>query len=217
MVRTLRVNEIFHSIQGESTRAGRRCAFVRLSGCNLSCSWCDTRYALEEEGRELPLDMIVEAVRPFAADLVGITGGEPLLQAATPELALSLVKEGYEVIVETNGSMDISPLPFPVARIMDLKTPSSGMADHNRLANLTLLRRGDEVKFVIADRADYEWARSMADGAFYPGELVETLFSPAQGRIEPRELAEWLLADRLDARLNLQLHRWIWPEAERGV
>ncbi len=217
MTRTLRVNEIFHSIQGESTRAGERCVFVRLSGCNLSCAWCDTRYALEERGRELTLDMIVEALRPYAAPLAAITGGEPLLQAATPELALLLLREGYQVQVETNGSLDISVLPYPVARIMDLKTPSSGMADKNRWANLALLRQNDEVKFVIADRMDYEWAKAAVGGNDYPAAIVTSLFSPAAGRLEAGELAAWILADRLDVRLNLQQHRYVWPDVERGV
>lgn len=216
-MKTLVVNEIFHSLQGESTRAGRRCVFIRLAGCNLSCAWCDTRYAMEESGRELALDMVVEAVRPFRSQLVEITGGEPLMQAATPELAAMLAREGYEVLVETNGSLDISVLPYPVSRIMDLKTPSSGMADRNRWANLAHLRRGDEVKFVIADREDYDWAKGTATNPDFPGDTVAVLFSPAQDRLDLRDLAEWMLADRLDARLNLQLHRVIWPEVERGV
>ena len=162
MDQTLRVSEIFHSLQGESSRAGRPCAFVRLAGCNLDCAWCDTGYAREDgAGRELPLALIVEALRAFQTGLAEITGGEPLLQAATPELAARLAGEGYEVLVETNGSLDISRIPYPAARIMDLKTPSSGMCARNRLENLAYLRRGDEVKFVIADREDYEWTRAM--------------------------------------------------------
>ena len=217
MMPTLRVNEIFHSLQGESTRAGRRCVFVRLSGCNLACSWCDTRYALEEKGRELSLDMILEAIRPFAADLVEITGGEPLLQAAVPDLAARLVREGCEVLVETNGSLDISVLPYPVSRIVDLKAPSSGMSGEIRWANLANLRRGDEVKFVIADAGDYEWARGVIADAGYPAATVTTLFSPAYGRFDPMTLAEWMLRDRINARFNLQVHRAIWPDAGRGV
>ena len=217
MTATLRVNEIFHSLQGESTRAGRRCVFIRLGGCNLSCSWCDTRYALEEEGRDLALDMILEAVRPYGVDLVEITGGEPLLQSATPDLAVGLAREGYEVLVETNGSLDISVLPYPVSRIMDLKTPSSGMSGKNRFANFAHLRQGDEIKFVIADAYDYGWAKEIVSGAGYPGKTAATLFSPVQGKLEPRELAGWMLRDRIDARLNLQIHRFVWPNEERGV
>lgn len=214
---TLQVCEIFHSLQGESTRAGKPCAFIRLAGCNLSCSWCDTKYSQEERGRELPLGMIIETVRPYKAPLAEITGGEPLLQKATPALAAMLADEGYEVLVETNGSVDISLLPYPVARIMDLKPPSSGMAMHNRMANLVHLRRGDEVKIVIADRMDYEWAATIITGAEYPGKTVETLLSPAQGRVAAAELAGWMLADKLPARMNLQLHKYIWPDIDRGV
>ncbi len=217
MVKTLRVNEIFCSIQGESTHAGKRCAFIRLNGCNLSCSWCDTRYALDESGRELSLDMIIEAVRPYKVDLVEITGGEPLIQAATPELAMRLAQEGYEVLVETNGSMDISLLPYPIKRIMDLKGPSSGEMDNNRLENLLYLRHGDEVKFVIADSNDYEWAKVTISGGDYPADKVATLFSPVQGRLEAAELVEWIMKDHLPVRLNLQVHKYIWPGIERGV
>lgn len=216
-MKTLLVNEIFHSIQGESTHAGRRCVFVRLSGCNLSCAWCDTRYAIEEPGRELTLDMMLEAIRPFGAGLVEITGGEPLLQEGTPELAALLLREGYEVLIETNGSLDISTLPHPAARIMDLKTPSSGMAERNRWANLAHLRRGDEVKFVIAGPEDYAWAKDVVTGADYPGDRVVSLFSPVWGRIGANDLAEWILRDRLDVRFALQLHRIVWPETDRGA
>jgi Organic radical activating enzymes len=217
MVKTLLVNEIFCSIQGESTHAGRRCAFVRLAGCNLSCSWCDTRYALDEAGRELSLDMIIEAVRPYEVDLVEITGGEPLIQSTTPDLAMRLAHEGYEVLVETNGSRDISLLPHPIKRIMDLKGPSSGEMDRNRFENLLYLRHGDEVKFVIADSNDYEWAKVTIGGGDYPAATVDTLFSPVQGRLEARQLAEWIILDRLPVRLNLQVHKYIWPDVERGV
>lgn len=212
----LKLCEIFHSLQGESTRAGRRCAFVRLAGCNLNCTWCDTRYALTG-GREVGAAMIVEAIRPFRCPLVEITGGEPLVQAATPDLATLFLAEGYEVLVETNGSLDISFLPAGASRIMDLKPPSSGMAGHNRFANLAHLRRGDEVKMVIADRTDYEWARAILKDAHFPGKTVTTLLSPLAGRLAPSDLAAWLVDDKLDARLNLQLHKILWPDRDRGV
>ena len=214
----LRICEIFHSIQGESSRAGRPCTFVRLAGCNLACAWCDTAYAANPTaGREISLSMIIEAFRPFRAGLAEITGGEPLLQTATPELAARLVAEGYEVLVETNGSLDIKAIPYPAARIMDLKTPSSGMCGRNLLENLVYLRRGDEVKFIVADREDYDWARAMIRDAAYPASLVATLFSPAADRLAPAVLARWMLDDRLNARLNLQLHRIVWPDRDRGV
>ena len=214
---TLRVSEIFHSLQGESTRAGKPCAFVRLAGCNLDCSWCDTGYSRGVDGRELTLGMILEAIRPFRVPLAEITGGEPLLQADTPALAAMLVDEGYEVLVETNGSLDISVLPHPVARIMDLKPPSSGQAHANRLANFAHLRRGDEVKIVIADRMDYEWALAILADASYPRGVVETLLSPVREKLEPATLAKWMLDDKLGARMNLQLHKFIWPDIDRGV
>ncbi len=214
---TLAVNEIFHSLQGESTWAGTPCAFVRLAGCNLSCAWCDTRYAMDDPPRTLTLNMIQAAIHPYRAPIVEITGGEPLLQDATPTLARLLADDGYQVLVETNGSVDISVLPYPVIRIMDLKPPSSGMAHRNRMENLAHLRRGDEVKIVIADRVDYEWAATIINDAGYPGNTVATLFSPAQGKATPAEVAGWILADRLPVRLNMQWHKILWPDAERGV
>ena len=217
MTDTLQVNEIFHSLQGESTRAGLPCTFIRLAGCNLSCSWCDTRYAMDEPGRSLTIGMILAAIRPFDTKLVEITGGEPLLQKATPVLASALIAAGHDVIIETNGSMDISVLPHPVGRIMDLKTPSSGMASRNRMANLAHLGRGDEVKMVIADTEDYTWAVSVIQSPGYPGAPVETLLSPAQAKVAPAELAAWILRDHLPVRLNLQQHKFIWPASERGV
>lgn len=214
---TLRVNEIFHSLQGESTYAGIPCAFVRLAGCNLNCAWCDTRYSLSEPGRTLDIPMILAAVKPFGAPLAEITGGEPLLQSAAPELARALVREGYTTLVETNGSLDVSVLPYPVVRIMDLKPPSSEMNSRNRMANLVHLRRGDEVKIVLADRMDYEWAKTVIQDADYPRGVVTTLLSPVQTRLSPAVLAEWMLADRIPARLNLQMHKFIWPDSDRGV
>jgi len=216
-MKTLRVNEIFHSIQGESTWAGERCAFIRLSGCNLRCGWCDTRYSFDEQGRELTVGMIVEAIRPFNATVVEITGGEPLLQEATPELAAALLAEKHTVLVETNGSMDISVLPYPTIRITDLKPPSSGMSGRNRLANFAHMRRGDEVKIVIADRVDFEWAKAMMRDPAYPANMVKTSLSPVRDKVEAATLAEWIMREKLDVRLNLQLHKYIWPDIERGV
>lgn len=214
---TLNVIEIFHSIQGESTRAGLPCAFIRLARCNLSCSWCDTRYACTDPGRPLPIPMILAAIQPYRAPLALITGGEPLLQFATPTLAAHLSHAGYEVIVETNGSLDISVIPYPAARIMDLKPPSSSMNMRNRMENLALLRPGDEIKIIIADRMDYDWATTIINDADYPRKRVATLLSPAQGKLDPAELASWILADKLPVRLNMQLHKIIWPNIERGV
>lgn len=214
---SLRVCEIFHSIQGESTYAGLPCNFIRLSGCNLSCSYCDTKYACGTDDRVLPLPLILEAIRPYKTHLTELTGGEPLLQSATPDLARMLLREGHTVLVETNGSRDISVLPFPVVRIMDLKTPSSGMALSNRLENFAHIRRGDEIKFVLSDRLDYEWAKAMIRDADYPSAVAVSLFSPVAGRLSASELAGWIVDDKLPVRLNLQLHKFIWPDIERGV
>ncbi|MDR3210407.1 MAG: radical SAM protein [Planctomycetota bacterium] len=213
----LRICEIYRSLQGESSRAGRPCAFIRLSGCNLDCAWCDSEYSRNEQGRELTVAMAEEALLSFQTKLVEITGGEPLIQPASVELAMRLARAGREVLVETNGSLDISLLPYPVNRIMDLKPPSSGMAGWNRWENLAHLRRGDEVKFVLAGEDDYNWARSYLENPDYPSSQVVTLFSPVAGKLAPADLAEWILRDQLDVRLNLQLHRVIWPGRERGV
>ncbi len=214
---TLLVNEIFHSIQGESTFAGLPCSFIRLAGCNLHCSWCDTKYAMEEKPRELPLDIILAAIAPHKTTLAEITGGEPLLQGNTPRLAQLLLDSGYTVLVETNGALDISVLPAAVHKIMDLKAPSSGMTPMMRMENLALLRKGDEIKVVIADRLDYDWLKTIIKSGDYPAREVVTLLSPVLGRVSPAELAGWMLEDKLPVRLNLQLHKFIWPDQDRGV
>lgn len=211
---SLVVNEIFFSIQGESSFAGLPCSFVRLTGCNLRCSYCDTRYAYEE-GKRMSVEEVLAALPPEHKGLVEVTGGEPLLQDACLELIDRLLQEGHPVLVETNGSRDIRCLPPASICIMDMKCPDSGMSDRMNLENLTHLRPQDEVKFVIQSRADYLWARDLLkDNPSPPAEKV--LFSPAHGAIEPRELAEWILADRLEARLQLPLHRVLWPGIDRG-
>ena len=214
----LKVNEIFHSIQGESTHAGWPCVFVRLAGCNLRCSYCDTRYAYEQ-GELFEIPAIVRRVREYGRGLVELTGGEPLLQEKTPDLVASLLSEGFTVLVETNGSLDIGLVDPRCARIVDIKCPSSGMADRNELRNLEKLTRRDEIKFIIGCREDYEFAVKIL------GFHQETLtgagcainFSPIFGSLSPRTLAEWILEDRLRVRLNLQLHKLIWDPETRGV
>lgn len=214
----LTISEIFQSLQGESSHAGRRCVFIRLSGCDVGCAWCDTRYAASaKEGRKLSVDMILEAIRPYGARLVEITGGEPLMQSETPALARRLLLENYEVLVETSGVYDISVLPHPVIRIMDIKTPSSGVGGKIRWENLAHLRRGDEVKFVIADQLDYEWSLHVIKRPDYPAQQVTTLLSPLSGKMEPGVLADWMVRDKVEARLNLQWHRLLWPERDRGA
>ena len=211
----LKINEIFHSIQGESRHAGRPCVFVRLTGCNLRCAWCDTAYAFEE-GTDLPVGAVLERVAPYGTRYVLITGGEPLAQEGVHDLSGELCDRGYEVAIETGGSLDLSPLDRRVMVVMDLKCPGSGMSQKNRWENLDLLKPSDEVKFVVADRADYEWARE-AVVRHHLGSRCGVLFSPVHGVLHPRPLAEWILADRLPVRVQVQLQKYIWPPDQRGV
>lgn len=214
---SLKVNEIFFSIQGESTYAGEPCVFVRLTGCNLRCSYCDTTYAYKE-GSFMNIGEIVEKVKSFEYRLVEITGGEPLLQDETPQLITNLLDSRYTVLLETNGSKDISIIDRRCIKILDIKCPSSGEDNNNDLENLHRLNPGDEVKFVIADRADYDFAMDIISGIFEKQKGgTRILFSPCFGKIEPQELAEWILKDKLSVRLNLQLHKYIWPPDMRGV
>lgn len=212
---SLRINEIFHSIQGESRHAGRPCVFIRLTGCNLRCTWCDTAYAFEE-GTDLPVAAVLERIAPYGTRYVLITGGEPLAQEGVHDLAGELCDRGYEVAIETGGSLDLSPLDRRVMVVMDLKCPGSGMSQKNRWENLDLLKPSDEVKFVVADRADYEWAREAVLRLRLDGRSG-VLFSPVHGVLHPRRLAEWILADRLPVRVQIQLHKYIWPPDRRGV
>lgn len=211
----LRVTEIFHSIQGESSYAGLPCVFVRLTGCPLRCSWCDTEYAFHG-GSDMSREEVLEAVRRYRCPLVEITGGEPLHQAAVFPLVEALCAEGFTVLIETSGAIDISPLDTRARVIMDVKCPGSGMAGRMDWGNLARLSPGDEVKFVIRDRADYEWARAIVQERGLAGR-GPVLFSPVFGELEPRDLAEWILADRLPVRFQLQLHKQIWDPHARGV
>jgi 7-carboxy-7-deazaguanine synthase len=213
----LRVNEIFFSIQGESSHAGRPCVFIRLTGCNLRCTYCDTRYAYEE-GSSWELSDIEREIRPFRCRLVEVTGGEPLLQAETPELVRRLLEDGYTVLVETNGSRDIGVVDDRCTRIVDVKCPSSGQSDTNRLENLEIITPNDEVKFVIGERGDFDYATAIVSAHLScRGGLKPPLFSPVFGRLNPETLARWILEDHLDVRLQIQLHKWIWGPEERGV
>ncbi len=212
---TLTVNEIFKSIQGESSHAGRLCTFVRLTGCNLRCIYCDTTYAYDE-GRDMSIEQVLREVAMHPVHLVEITGGEPLLQAEAPALAKALLDTGYTVLVETNGSMDISALPAGCLRIMDLKCPSSGMSAENLWSNLGHLTAQDEVKFVIGSREDYEWAKCIIAEHDLAARIT-VLFSSVFGALEPRQLAEWVLGDDLLVRFQIQMHKYIWSPEERGV
>ncbi|MBU1041506.1 MAG: radical SAM protein [Proteobacteria bacterium] len=215
---SLQVCETFTSIQGESSFAGWPCAFVRLTGCNLRCRWCDTAYAYEggsTRSVDRSVDDLVEEVRATGCRLAEITGGEPLLQAETPELAARLAALGLTVLVETNGSQDISVLPPEAIAIVDMKGPTSGEAQRMDLGNLSRLRARDEVKFVIGNRDDYAHMLSLLPRLDTARNTVNA--SPLHGALAPAELARWLLQDRLHVRLNLQQHKHIWPPDARGV
>jgi len=223
------ITEIFKSIQGEGTRAGLACIFVRLTGCNLRCTWCDTAYAFYG-GTKMPVDDVVQRVRELAgpaADriaLVEITGGEPLLQPGTPELTAKLLADGYTVMIETSGERFVGGLPREAIKIVDVKCPDSGEPDTFDMANLGAIDKKDEIKFVISSRRDYEFARDFTQQHRLSERVREVLFSPVfpdpEGKwpgLNARELAEWILADRLPVRLGLQLHKFIWDPATKGV
>lgn len=214
---TLRVNEIFYSIQGESSRAGVPCVFVRMTGCGLRCTYCDTEYAFYE-GEDKTIDEIFEKIEKFQCKLVELTGGEPLEQEGVYSLIDRLLEGGYEVMIETGGHIDISRVDKRVKRIVDLKTPCSGMVKRNNYENIPLLRKHDEVKFVIGSREDYEWARAQIWKYDLAERVGTILFSPVMPEaLAPPELATWLLEDRLPVRLQLQLHKLLWPGVIRGV
>ncbi len=212
----LTINEIFHSIQGESTHVGRPCVFVRLTACDLRCSWCDTPYAFHE-GSKMSLDDIAERVRGYGCDVVEITGGEPLLQKDVYPLMDRLLADGHTVLLETGGHIDAERVPTSVLRVIDVKCPGSGEADKTCWANLDQLRHTDEIKFVIKDRVDYEYACQVVESRGLAGRAAAVLFSPVHGVLDPKELAAWILADRLDVRLQLQTHKYIWDAQTRGV
>jgi 7-carboxy-7-deazaguanine synthase len=212
----LTVNEIFHSIQGESTLAGEPCVFVRLTACDLRCTWCDTAYAFHE-GRKMSVDDVVAAVEQYGCPLVEVTGGEPLLQPEVYPLMTRLLDRGKRVLLETGGHRSIADVPSGVVRIVDVKCPGSGESGRNDWANLTRLTAIDQVKFVLADRADYEFARDLVQKESLADRVAAVLFSPVHGVLHPRALAEWILADRLRVRLQLQTHKFIWPPDTRGV
>ncbi len=211
----LKICEIYKTIQGESSYAGLPCSIIRLSGCNLRCRHCDTKYSWEG-GEVIPIDDIMHQVKSLGPNLVEITGGEPLMQENTYELAARLLKSGYKVLVETNGSLDISTLPEGAVRIMDIKCPSSGESDKVLWDNLWRLTSNDEIKFVVSDRHDYEWAKGILMERFETGK-AHVLFSVVFGELLPRNLVEWILEDGINARFQLQLHRIIWPGEPKGV
>ena len=217
----LRVTEIFYSIQGESTWAGVPCTFVRLTGCPLRCVWCDTAHAFHG-GERMSFDEIVARVRAYPAAVIEVTGGEPLAHAPAYALTERLLEEGYTVLVETSGAFDVAPLDPRVHKIMDLKCPGSGESHRNRWENLEHLTERDEIKFVVKDRNDYEWARETIrarglDARVEAGSLRALLVSPVWGDIDLEELADWILEDALRVRLQMQLHKLVWGPERTGV
>lgn len=210
---TLRVTEIFHSLQGESSRAGLPTVFVRLTGCPLRCAWCDTDYAFSG-GETMTLGEVLVEVARHGARQVCVTGGEPLAQKACLPLLAALCDAGYSVSLETSGALDIEQVDARVSRIMDLKAPASGEADRNHWENLDRLNAGDEIKIVLADEADYDWAKSVL-AARRLDAICPVLLSPVAGKLDAKRLAEWVLRDKLPVRVQLQLHKLIWG-AERG-
>jgi len=212
---TLIINEIFFSIQGESTRIGLPCVFVRLTSCDLRCVWCDTVYAFNE-GTEMSIDVILKKVEDYNCKLVEITGGEPLLQANVHLLMKRLCDENYDVMIETGGHRDVSGIDPRVKRIMDIKCPSSLMEKRNRWENIQALTPQDEVKFVIAHETDYDWAKNVMQKYSLTARCT-ILMSPVFGNIENRTLAKWILRDHLHVQFQLQLHKYIWDPTTRGV
>jgi 7-carboxy-7-deazaguanine synthase len=212
----LTINEIFYSVQGESSYAGRPCVFVRLTACDLRCSWCDTPYAFHE-GRKQPLEQVIEAVEGYRCPLVEVTGGEPLLQEAVYPLMATLLERGKTVLLETGGHRSTARVPEKVVTILDVKCPGSGEAERMDWSNLERLRAHDEVKFVIADRGDYEYARDVMSRRDLAARTAAIHMSPVHGTLDPKQLSEWILADRLPVRVQLQLHKYIWDAHTRGV
>ena len=212
---TVVVHEVYASVQGESSHAGRPCVFVRLTACHLRCVWCDTPQAFYE-GTRRPVDDVVREALAFAIPLVEITGGEPLLQPGVHPLMTALADAGCTVLLETSGALDISGVDPRVRRIVDVKCPGSGESERNLWSNLEHLRAGDELKFVLADRADYEWARACVQERDLAARCT-VLFGPVWDRLDARTLAEWLVADRLPVRFQVQLHKYLWGGDARGV
>ncbi|MCX6549436.1 MAG: radical SAM protein [Acidobacteria bacterium] len=212
----LTINEIFHSIQGESSYAGQPCVFVRLTACDLRCAWCDTPYAFTE-GRKMSVDDVLAAVAAYGCALVELTGGEPMLQDDVYPLMEGLLAQGHTVLVETGGHISVARIPSGVVRIVDVKCPASGESSRNHWPNLERVGLHDEVKFVIQDRHDYEFACQVVRRHDLAARCGAVQFSPVHGVLPPRDLAAWILADRLPVRLQVQVHKYIWGPQERGV
>ena len=211
----LKVNEIFHSIQGESTHSGRPCVFVRLTYCNLRCSYCDTEYAFYE-GNDMGVDEVLAQVAGYRCRLVEITGGEPLVQAESIDLMTALLAQGYEVMLETGGSLSLEAVPAAVIKIVDFKTPSSGMVKKNLWSILDQLASHDQIKFVVGDRADFDWVNDRL-GDYHLHERCTVLLSPTYGILAPDALARWILEENMQVRMQIQMHKVICDSNLRGV
>jgi 7-carboxy-7-deazaguanine synthase len=211
----LKINEIYYSIQGEGSKVGLPCVFVRLTFCNLRCTYCDTEYAFYE-GKDFSIEEIIQEVRKYNCSFVELTGGEPLVQEESLGLMKQLADSGFEVLLETSGSLPIKNIDLRVKIIMDLKTPSSGMLKKNMYENIGCLKKNDEVKFVIGSREDYLWSKDIIE-KYTLNNKTEILFSVVFGKLLPVELVNWILEDKLNVRFQLQLHKFIWKPEERGV
>jgi len=213
----LRINEIFKSIQGESTFAGLPCTFVRLAGCNLRCTYCDTNYAYYN-GKELSDEEIVSKIEEYGVKCVEFTGGEPLLQEETPQMIKSLLDKNYNVLIETNGSICIGCLDKRLNIIMDYKSPKSGMSERMRPKNFDFLKKSDQIKFVLMDESDYDWSKKVITDNKLIERFDNILMSPAYGVLSPKSLVTWVLRDNLPVRVQLQIHKYIWaPDEREGV
>ncbi len=215
----INISEIFHSIQGEGSRAGERCVFVRLQGCPLRCRWCDTPYALDLKRIEnkMTQDEIIDKIKTYNCNQVMFTGGEPLSQPEIIPIMQHLCDNGFEVFLETAGNVSIANIDKRIIKIMDMKCPASGMSKHNNYDNLALLGDDDELKFVVAGRDDYHWAKKLCDDYLLYDNKCTILFSPVFGELKPAELTEWIIEDNLPVRLNIQIHKYIWGQEKRGV
>ena len=212
---TLKINEIYYSVQGESTHAGRPCIFIRLTYCNLRCSYCDTEYAFYD-GKDMEITDIMSEIKRWECNLVEVTGGEPLFQDECIDLLNELVNSNYEVMLETGGSLSISDVPKKVVKIVDFKCPSSGMVKKNLYSIVDDLQAHDEVKFVIGNREDFDWAKDRIT-EYSLDKICTLLFSPTFGTIDPQQIIEWILAENLPVRMQLQMHKMIWSPEEKGV
>ena len=211
----LKINEIYFSVQGESSYSGLPCIFIRLTYCNLRCTYCDSEYSFYD-GEKMKIDEILKEIKKYSCNLVEVTGGEPLLQKNCINLLNELVKNKYDVLLETSGSLSISDVPNKVINIIDFKCPSSKMDSKNMWDNINYLKKNDEIKFVIGDRNDYEWTKQKIK-EFELNQICDILISPVYGQIEPKEIVNWILEDNLKVRFQIQMHKEIWPADKKGV